>query len=190
MPQPRQARADAVRNREKILAAAREQITINGPDAGMDEIAAVAGVAVGTLYRNFPTKADLVQAVMSDFVDDLADHAHAALERASEGAPAVDELTAFMEYVLEASAADQAIKAAANALGADPDASARAEDARADIAGLLQRAQAAGDIQPDIDVEDLYLLFAAAPTGQPAADRARWLALVVRALTAASPAEG
>jgi AcrR family transcriptional regulator len=185
MPQPRQARADAVRNREKILAAAREQITLNGPDVGMDEVAAAAGLAVGTLYRNFATKADLVEAVISDHVDDLAEHAHDALGRAGAGARAVDELVAFLEYVVEASAADQAIKTAARTLGADPSESPREQDVLADIAQLLALAQGEGDIRPDVSVEDLYLLFTTAPTDRPAAERARWLALVARALTTA-----
>ncbi|MFF7262461.1 TetR family transcriptional regulator [Streptomyces sp. NPDC008159] len=62
MAQTRAPRADAVRNRKRILDAAREQITLRGPDTGMDEIAAAAGVAVGTLFRYFPTQADLVVA--------------------------------------------------------------------------------------------------------------------------------
>jgi len=107
-----QARADAVRNRAKILNAAREQITLHGPEAGMDEIAAAAGVAVGTLYRHFPTKTELVAAVIAQFVDAVAEHAEAARSRVADGAHAVDEITAFLRYVVEATATDQAVKAA------------------------------------------------------------------------------
>ncbi|MEV6781756.1 TetR family transcriptional regulator [Streptomyces sp. NPDC051098] len=64
----RAPRADAVRNRNKILAAAGEQITAPGPEVGMDQIAAAAGVAIGTPYRHFPTKTDLVAAVVAEFV--------------------------------------------------------------------------------------------------------------------------
>ncbi len=183
MTQPRAPRADAVRNRKKILAAAREQITLHGPEAGMDEIAAAAGVAVGTLYRHFPTKTDLVAAVVAEYVEQVADDAGAALKRATSGARALDELSAFLERVVEASASDHAVKAAAHALGAtpgDPDAEHRAGAALAD---LIHAAQADGDVHPDVTVADLYLLFTTAPTDRPAEDRARWLQLALRAIT-------
>lgn len=61
-------RADAVRNRKKILTVASEQITAHGPGAGMDGIAAAAGVAVGTHHRHFPTKTDLIAAVVDAYV--------------------------------------------------------------------------------------------------------------------------
>ena len=187
MTQPRALRADAVRNRTKILAAAREQITIHGPEAGMDEIAAAAGVAVGTLYRHFPTKTDLVAAVVAEYVEQVADAADAALKRTTSGARAVEELSVFLERVVEASASDHAVKAAAHALGAtpgDPDAEHRAG---ATLADLIRIAQADGDIHPDVTVADLYLLFTTAPTDRPSEDRARWLELALRAITTRTP---
>ena len=76
----RPQRADAVRNRRRILDAAAEQITTRGPDVGMDDIAHAAGVAVGTLYRHFPTKADLLGAVIAqDVANILAEKAFDAL---------------------------------------------------------------------------------------------------------------
>ena len=187
MPEARAPRADSVRNRKKILTAAREQITLHGPEAGMDEIATAAGVAVGTLYRHFPTKTDLVAAVVAEYVEQVADDADAALKRANSRTRALDELSAFLERVVEAAASDRAVKAAAQALGAtpgDPDAEHRAGAALTD---LIHVAQADGDVHPDITVADLYLLFTTAPTDRPAEDRARWLELALRAITTRTP---
>ena len=178
-----QARADAVRNRAKILDAAREQITLHGPEIGMDEIAAAAGVAVGTLYRHFPTKTDLVSAVIAEFVDDVAAHAEAARERAAAGARPVDEIASFLAYVVEASATDRAVKAAAQTLGAKPTNQAGERRATSGLAELIRAGQADRTIQPDVTVDDLYLLFTSAPTDRKPAARARWLTLVLRGLT-------
>ncbi|EFL33623.1 conserved hypothetical protein [Streptomyces viridochromogenes DSM 40736] len=183
MTQARAPRADAVRNRRKILGAASEQITAHGPEVGMDEIAAAAGVAVGTLYRHFPTKTDLVAAVVAEFVARVADDAQAALERVTAGTRALDELTAFLGRVVEASVTDRAVKAAAQALGAEPGDRDTEERASAAVAALIQAGQADGDIHPDVTVNDIYLLFSTAPTDQPPAARARWLTLVVPGLT-------
>ncbi|MEU6375919.1 helix-turn-helix domain-containing protein [Streptomyces sp. NPDC046909] len=183
MAQSRAPRADAVRNRKKILEAAREQITLHGPDAGMDQIAAAAGVAVGTLYRHFPTKNDLVSAVIQEYLGHVAEVAEAARERLASGARAMDEITAFLAHVIEATATNRAVKAAAHTLGADlalGDIEVRATTA---LAALIQAGQADGDIHQDVTVDDIYLLFNTAPTDQPAATRDRWLTLVLTGLT-------
>jgi len=156
---------------------------MHGPDAGMDEIAAAAGVAVGTLYRHFPTKTDLVAAVVAEYTTYVAEAAETARERLATGARAVDEITDFLAVVTEAIAINHAVKAAARALGADPvdrDAEARAGAA---LAALIQAGQADGDIHQDVTVDDIYLLFSAAPTNQPSAARTRWLTLVLTGLT-------
>ena len=77
-------RADAVRNRTAILEAARQLVTEQGTEVAMGEIARAAGVAVGTLYRHFPNKADLLAAVVNEYVEALADDpmgGHTALLR-------------------------------------------------------------------------------------------------------------
>ncbi|MFD8478276.1 TetR/AcrR family transcriptional regulator [Kitasatospora sp. NPDC059673] len=184
MTQARAPRADAVRNRRKILAAAGEQITQHGPEVGMDEIAAAAGVAVGTLYRHFLTKTDLVAAVVAEYVARVADDAEAVLARVADGARAADELTAFLGRVIEKSVTDRAVKAAARTLGAEPGDRADEDRAGAALAALIRAGQADGDIHPDVTVGDIYLLLSTAPTDQPPAARARWLALVAPGLTA------
>src|SRR4051812_21114936 len=68
----RPKRADALRNYEKLLAAAREAFTEAGRSASLEDIARRAGVGIGTLYRHFPTRADLVQAIYVDEVEALS----------------------------------------------------------------------------------------------------------------------
>jgi AcrR family transcriptional regulator len=175
-------RADAVRNRQKILDAAREQITSHGPGTGMDEIAAAAGVAVGTLYRHFPNKTDLVSAVVAESLGRVADDIEAAAGRVAGGARAIDELTDLIGRVLEASATDHAVKAAARTLGAYPGDQEEEIRAGTALAGLIAAAQRDGDLHADVTVDDFYLLISYAPTDQPAEVRARWLTLVLPGL--------
>src|SRR5919206_2825813 len=75
----RPLRADARRNREKVLAAARTVFSENGRDAQMDDVARRAGVGVGTVYRHFPTKEALIEALMVDAFETIAAHARDAL---------------------------------------------------------------------------------------------------------------
>src|SRR3954463_8355120 len=77
----RPKRADALRNYEKLLAAAREAFTEADRSASLEDIARRAGVGIGTLYRNFPTRADLVEAVYVDEVEALSRSADESAQR-------------------------------------------------------------------------------------------------------------
>src|SRR5262245_41249521 len=77
---PRKQRSDAVRNRAKVLAAARRQLADRGLDTQIEQIARDAGVGVGTVYRHFPTKEALLEALAQDKFEGLAGAARAALE--------------------------------------------------------------------------------------------------------------
>lgn len=176
-------RADAVRNRAAILTAARDLITAVGPDVGMDEIAASAAVAVGTLYRHFPTKTDLVAAVMSEtaarIVADLEDATSRVSGRAST---ALAELEGLFTHVAVEGAHDRTLRQVAAGLGAyHPEALER--PARRLLATLVDAAHADASLRPDVTVDDLALLMSSMPgpdVAEPA--RRRWVALVWRGL--------
>ncbi|MFK4728772.1 helix-turn-helix domain-containing protein [Agromyces mediolanus] len=180
--QQRPMRADAVRNRVKILDAARSQISEHGPDAGMDEIASAAGVAVGTLYRHFPTKTDLVAAVIAEYTQQMTIAAEAALDRARKTGHPLRELADFLREVIRVSAMNEAVKSAAPALGAAP----VGDDTRAAAAlsELIALGIDAGTVRHDLTVADIYTLVLAAPLDQPDAVRERWAQLVLPCLTA------
>src|ERR671932_267103 len=178
MPHVVNMRSDAVRNRARILEAARELVAVQGPEVSMEAIAGLAGVAVGTLYRHHPTKAALLTAVVEDSAERLAADAQAAVERVEGASEAAGELVALMRSYADEFAADQAVKAAAASLGArvphDPasfaagSAPQRAVEA---ITALLARAQAAGGIRGDVTMGDLMLLLAAVPGPEVSAEQ-------------------
>src|SRR3954451_20343014 len=89
-------RSDAVRNRTRILEAARELVAVQGPEVSMEAIAGLAGVAVGTLYRPHPTKGALLTAVVPDSAERLASAAEEALRRAGAGSDPAEELLSLL----------------------------------------------------------------------------------------------
>jgi len=185
MAQARPLRADAARNRTKILAAAHAQITRHGPDVPMDAIAEAAGMAVGTLYRHYPTKSALVNAVLAARVEQMAGDIEATAARVVAGAHPMSEITALIVRTVESAAGDHAVKAAARALGTAEYQRDRLEGATSALNRLIAAAQADGDLHPDITVDDFILLLATAPLDQPPEVRRRWLTLTLPGFTAA-----
>jgi len=181
-------RVDAARNRSQILAAARSRIAEQGPDASMDAIAEAAGVAVGTLYRHYPTKADLVSAVIEDSLGGFADAAERAAAAVQKGSDALAELAALFAVYAEQHAQDRALKAASSVLGVPtPDdvtqypAGSAAHRAGTAVAHLLDAARVAGSVRDDLTLDDLTMLLAAMPDADP--QRARYVQLVLAAVS-------
>src|SRR5271170_7272569 len=109
---PRKPRTDAQRNRERILDVAKEAFTRSGANASLDDIAKDAGVGAGTLYRHFPTRDALLEAVYRTEVEKLA----AAQQRFAETMPPVEALRAWMMLFVDYIATKQIIAPALNTL--------------------------------------------------------------------------
>src|SRR6201995_4293224 len=111
-PAPRKPRADAERNRDRILEVAKEAFTQFGGDASLDDIARQASVGAGTLYRHFPSREALIEAVYRTEVAKLA----AAERRFAESLPPVEALRAWMLLFVDYIAAKKIIAPALNTL--------------------------------------------------------------------------
>ena len=184
-------RADAVRNRTAILEAAKQLVTEQGAEVAMGEIARAAGVAVGTLYRHFPNKADLLAAVVNEYVEALADDAQDAWARVEAGrADAAQELLEFLERALEMISRSHAAKAVAQALGAQVEYSEPETRATEALERLIEAGRASGRLRDDLAVSDLYILMVFYPGDGPAEVRRRWLELIRTGLLGAGAQEG
>ena len=183
-------RVDAQRNRDRILEAARALVAETGVDATMEDIARHAGVAVGTLYRHFPAKEDLVAAVVEDSLAQMASLTEGALAAVHAGAPAGPAIGQLFREIAERHATDQAFKSAAGRLDVNAEIASAPPGSPisrsvAAITELLQRAQLAGQIRGDLTLADLGVLLAAVPgAGVAPEQRARFVDIVIAGLAA------
>ncbi len=152
-PVRRRPRTDAQRNRERILDVAKEAFTRSGANASLDDIAKDAGVGPGTLYRHFPTRDALIEAVYRTEVEKLA----AAERKFADTMPPIEALRAWMLLFIDYIAAKHIIAPALNTFVGGP--SKLYEGSRAQIEGainaLVERAIASGDIRRDLEPFDL-----------------------------------
>lgn len=179
----RPLRADARRNRERILAAARQACAQHGAAVQIDDVARGAGVGVGTVYRHFPTKDALIEALVAEKIRVTSENLRRALE-------IDDPWEAFADGVrrnAEVMAADAALRDALIRLGP----AARASDAdyaevNAAAGRLVERAQAAGALRDDVTVEDVGALMGGlcASMGHPELDWRRHLEVLLDGLRA------
>jgi AcrR family transcriptional regulator len=179
-------RADALRNRQHLLEVAQAVFASEGVGVPIDEIARRAGLGVGTLYRHFPTKEALVEAVLLRRTEHVVEDARALADAADAGAA----FFAFLEKLGEASAAKKVLIEALARAGVDLQRSPGAarlggvkkEMGRA-VGALLERAQRAGAVREDVAVEEVLSLVSGAfmaieRHGGDARSRARLLAIV------------
>jgi AcrR family transcriptional regulator len=149
----RKPRADAIRNRERVLEAAKAVFSAGGPEASLEAVARRAGVGIGTLYRHFPTREALFEAVYRREVQQLSELA----EQLKSEADPVDALRRWLRSNVEFVATKKGMSAAlALAVQSSSELTAFSFDRLTKAVGaLLDRAVAAGEIRSDISPEDL-----------------------------------
>ncbi|NUR98683.1 MAG: TetR/AcrR family transcriptional regulator [Kribbellaceae bacterium] len=187
----RPLRADARRNRDRILEVAREVFAADGPGVSLDDLARRAGVGPGTLHRHFPTKAALIAAVIGDRLTGLAEIAESSIT-ATDPAEA---FFGFLERVVEDSAGNLALAAALSdgeqidpgrARGALTAAVEEpAERVYAAFAALLRRAQDAGEVRSDVDADELHAIVSGVLVTEqalPERSRGRGISILVAGL--------
>jgi len=152
-PSVRKLRTDAQQNRDRLLEVAKAAFAKSGANSSLDDIAKQAGVGAGTLYRHFPTRDALLEAVYRSEVEKLA----AAERELSANLPPVEALRAWMLLFVDYIATKQIIAPALNTIVGGVSKSydgSRAQITRA-IDVLVQRAIHSGDIRKDLDPFDL-----------------------------------
>jgi AcrR family transcriptional regulator len=152
-PAPRKPRADAQRNRERILEVAKDAFTRSNGNINLDDVARQAGVGAGTLYRHFPTRDALLEAVYRTEVQKLA----AAERRFAESMTPIEALRAWMLLFVDYIAAKQIVAPALNTIVGGPSKlfEATGVQVKGAIHALVKRAIKSGDIRADLDPVDL-----------------------------------
>jgi AcrR family transcriptional regulator len=183
-------RADARRNRRRVLDAARAGFAEDGLDVHVEKIARAAGVGVGTVYRHFPTKEDLLEALADDRFAGLAEAARAGLDDPDPW----NGFAGFMRHSAKVMAEDRALS---EAMDQRPEVCSRAAaevDLLGIVAELIARAQGVGALRPDLTAEDVPSLICGlgratrAKQGALAMSWERYLEIVLAGLRPPAPA--
>ncbi|GAA1183203.1 TetR/AcrR family transcriptional regulator [Pseudonocardia alaniniphila] len=185
LPSRRPKRADARRNFDALLTAARDSFAENGAHASLEDIARRSGVSIATLYRNFPTREDLVEEVHRDEVEALC-RAAARLDDLEPWDALVTWLRRFVDYI-------GTKLAFADALNRTTDSFQACRKAMRDAGGpLLERAQRAGVASPEPSIDDVLRMISGISAVEYVDDaqRKRVLALALAGLRAAPPPGG
>src|ERR1700738_3946857 len=182
----RQLRADARRNRERILASARAAFAESGDVVQIDDVARHAGVGVGTVYRPFPTKQALLAELVRQTFRLFTGWAREALEAGGEPFALIEGL---LRRIAETAAGDSGVQyALARSDGqAGTEAPAEQDELIAVIAELIERARRAGTIRPGIEATDIAMLICGVVSAmgtRPGFDWRRHLDLVIGTLRA------
>ena len=154
----RPLRADAARNRAKVVEAAKQAFSERGLDTQMEDVARRAGVGVGTLYRHFPTKDALVRALIVDKMERMAEVAKAALEQED-----ADPWEAFASVLRQGGRQQERDRALTQVVASQPQSVFQAAveeqtDLAARMTELLRRAQRAGVVREDVTPDDIPLV--------------------------------
>ena len=178
----RAMRADARRNRAKVLAAARRCMARDGVDAQVGHVARAAGVGVGTVYRHFPTKDDLLDALAVDRFERLAELARDALAEADAG----EAFEGFMRAAARIQSDDRALSELLTSRPEMMRTAAESVDMLGLVGELMGRAQRAGAIRRDAEPADVSMLMCAlaGTCRNPKMDPARYIAIVLDGLRA------
>jgi AcrR family transcriptional regulator len=173
----RSLRADARRNRQAVIAAAKKLFADQGLDAQMPDVARTANVGVGTVYRHFPTKDELVAALVSERFDRLAEQARQSLQMDDPW----EGISSFIRFAAQMQAEDRGV---CEVIGSRPemmDAAARAAELPALCDQLVKRAQRSGQLRKEIVWEDIPMIACGLGSVTQAAvgpARGRWPRLV------------
>jgi AcrR family transcriptional regulator len=147
----RPLRQDAARNRERLLAAAADTFAEFGLDASVEQIAARAGVGMGTLYRRFPTKQALIDALVTDLLNDMLCLGRAAL--------AQENGTGLESFLIGATEAQHTARGCLPQMWDSPASADLMAEVTEVVKRLLQQAHESGTIRPDVTHGDIRLVF-------------------------------